>query len=48
MEGETEELQRCLGAYYSQLAKVVLQFKFYAYYIQREYEMSLKHVNKLL
>jgi hypothetical protein len=27
---------------------VVLQFKFYAYYIQREYEMSLKHVNKLL
>lgn len=48
LETEADELLKCFGGYYSQLVKVVLQFKFYAYYIQREYEMSLKHVNKLL
>jgi hypothetical protein len=28
---------RHYGTYYNQMLKLVLQFKFYAYYIQREY-----------
>jgi hypothetical protein len=48
LEGGNQDLVKCFGIYYSQLNKVVLQFKFYSYYILREYEMSLKHVNKLL
>lgn len=48
VENNAEEIIRHYGHYYSEIIKLLFQFKFYGYYILREYELSLKHVNKLL
>jgi hypothetical protein len=48
LENHTQELTKHYGYYYKHIIRLVLQFKFYSYYIQREYELSLKHINKLL
>lgn len=48
MENNGEDIIRYYGHYYGEIIKLLFQFKFYGYYILREYELSLKHVNKLL
>jgi hypothetical protein len=48
VENNTDEIIKHYGHYYTQIIKLLYQFKFYGYYILREYELSLKHVNKLL
>jgi hypothetical protein len=48
VENNAEDIIRYYGHYYGEIIKLLFQFKFYGYYILREYELSLKHVNKLL
>ena len=37
VEGNTDEIIKYYGHYYSQIIKLLFQFKFYGYYILREY-----------
>ena len=48
LETNGQEMSRYYGYYYKQIVRLVYQFKFYSYYILREYELSLKNINKLL